>query len=55
MIDYSSLYDPKNPYSKYWIKYEKNLPDYGNKIIKINFEEFKNKYFNPKDDVEKKI
>ena len=54
MIDYSSLYDPKNPYSKYWIKYEKNLPDYGNKIIKINFEEFKNKYFNPKDDVEKK-
>ena len=54
MIDYSSLYDPKNPFSKYWSEYEKILPDYGNKIIKIKFNDFKEKYFNNKDTFDKK-
>ena len=49
MIDYSLLYDLKNPFSKYWIEYEKDLPDYAKNIVKINFEDFQNKFFNFKD------
>ena len=51
----NDLTDPNNPYAKYWRHLVKdNLPNNANKIIKVDFNEFKKKYHNSKNDLSKK-
>ena len=55
MSNANSLIDKNNIYSQYWenVK-ESDLPSYANKIITIDFEEFKKKYHNNNNTKDKK-
>jgi|TARA_B110000259_G_scaffold186850_1_gene239129 hypothetical protein len=56
MLDINKYYDPNNPYSSFWAKTKNELlPERMNNLIEIEFDDFKDKFFNSSKDNAKNL